>query len=261
MPLPITIFFAAVTGFLAWLSGRLLWRGLRNSLRTIGWMRTTGTVVRCTLVDDAPTTELRMRGARRLDLAVAYTVRGAAYTTSRVSALGDPRDLYYARRTLRAMRRRFAEGARVPVTYDPASPGDALLLRAEPGKLLVVGVFALLFAATAPLLVWAGLTVGSPVRMRETKAHQALERQAPAVLAYVRAHPELGRVQRTLGYWEGGPDDAPPTPLDGDWTYLLETTNDAYLLRAESGRIVDVAVWENAGEPRWLGSLRRSMGM
>lgn len=261
MPLPITLFFAAATGILAWLSGRVFWTGLRGSLRTLGWRHATGTVVRCTLVDDAPTAELHFHGARRLDLAVAYQVDGVAYATGRVSALGDPRDLYYARRALRVMRRRFAEGARVRVTYDPASPGDALLLRAEPGKLLVAGLFTALFAATAPLLVWVGLTVGSPERMREAKAHQALERDAPAVLAYVHAHPELGRAQRARGFWEGGPHGTPPTALDGDWAYLVETTGEVYLLRAESGRIVAATVWEDPGEPRWLRSARRAVGL
>jgi hypothetical protein len=262
MPLPVTLFFTAVTAFLAWLSGRLVWTGLRNSLRTFGWRRATGTVVRFALVDGSPPVLVQGRHARSVDVAVEYSVGGVPYTTGRISALGEPRNLYYAGRTLGRMRRRFAQGARVPVYYDPAAPGDALLLRFEWGKLLVGSFFTVLLAAAAPLILWGGLTVMEPTRARETKALQALERQAPPVLAYLEAHPELGRAQHARGFWEGGPHDTPPTPLEGDWTFRLETTRGTYFIRAEDGRIVEAALSENPdGEPEWYRSLRRMVGL
>lgn len=258
----IAIFFAAVTGFLAWTSGRLAWTGLRNSLRTIGWKRTTGTVLRCELADGDPLVIVHARRARRLDLAVEYVVGGVPYTTGQVSALGDPRALYYAGRTLGRMRRRFAPGAQVPVHYDPASPGDALLLRVEAGKLLLAGFFTLLFAAAAPLILWAGLTVMEPARLREAKAVQALARQAPPVLAYLRAHPELGQAQHARGFSVGWPHYAPNTSLTGNWSYGVETTTGYYFVRAEQGRVVEATLWENpSGDPAWVRAVKRMVGM
>jgi hypothetical protein len=257
----IALFFASVTAILAWSSGRLLWTGLRGSLRTAGWRRTVGTVVRADVLDGDPLVLVQARRARRLDVEVEYEVDGARYTTGRVSALGRPEDLFYAGPTLARLRRRFARGARVPVHYDPASPGDALLLRAEWGKLAVGGFFTLLFATAVPLILWTGITVFEPTRLRESNARQALARQAPVVLAYLDAHPELGRPQHVRGFSQGGPHGHPPTTAGGDWTFDVETTLGYQRLRATRGRIVEVTRWENpSGDPAWLLSLRRRLG-
>lgn len=262
MPLPITVFFTFATAFLAWGSGRLLWTGLRGSLRTFGWRRTMGTVVRCELRDGDPIVIAQARRARRLDVAVEFLVDGVRYTTGQVSALGRPEDMFYTGRTLGRMRHRFVPGAQVPVYYDPAAPADALLLRAEPGKLLLVGFFTIVFGAAAPLILWGGLTVMEPTRLRETKAIQALERQAPPVLAYLQAHPELGRARFARGFSQGGPHDTLPTPLDAHWTYGLETTEGYYHFRAEDGMVVEVTEWKNpSGDPEWLLSLKRRIGL
>lgn len=258
----IALFFAAATAVLAWLSGRLLWTGLRGSLRTVGWRRTTGTVVRSDVLDGTPVVLVQARRARRFDVTVEYEAAGVRYATSRISALGRPEDLFYAGRTLRRMRRRFAPGARVAVHYDPAAPGDALLLRVEWGKLALGSLFTLLFGAAVPLILWGSVTFLEPTRLRESKARQALARQAPpAVLAYLEAHPELGRPQHVRGFQKGGPDRAPSAPSSGDWTFDVVTTEGYYHLRAEQGRIVEVSRWENpGGDPAWLLSLRRVVG-
>lgn len=258
----IGIFFATGTAFLAWMSGRLVLTGLRGTLRTVGWRRTMGTVIRADVVDGTPLVLVQARRAKRLDLAVEYDVAGVRYATGRVSALGRPEDLFYAGRTLARMRRRFAPGARVPVHFDPASPGDALLLRVEWGKLLLGGFFTLLFGVAAPLVLWGSLTYLEPTRLRESKARQALARQAPAVvLTYLEDHPELGRPQHVRGFSKGGPDGAPVASSGGAWTFDVVTTEGYYHLRAEDGRIVDVTRWENpSGEPPWLLSLRRLVG-
>ena len=257
----ITLFFAAVTAFLAWMSGRLAWTGLRGSFRTLGWRRTEGTVARSEVVDGNPMVVVQARRARRLDVVVEYDVAGVRYATGRISALGRPEDLYYAGRTLGRLRRRFAPGARVPVHYDPSSPADALLLRAEWGKLAVASFFALVFGAAVPLIVWAGFTLLEPARMRESKARQSMALYAPAALAYLDAHPELGRPQFARGFSKGGPDRTPADSPGGDWTFDVVTTEGYYLLRAVDGRVVEVSRWENpSGDPPWLLSLRRLLG-
>jgi hypothetical protein len=71
----------------------------------------------------------------------------------------------------------------------------------------------------------------------------------------------LGRLQGAKGFWKGGPYDTPATGFEGDWEYLVRTTNDTYALRAVNGRLVAVRVWENPGDPQWLRDLRRSTGL
>lgn len=262
MPLPITLFFTVATALLAHASGRFFWQGLRRTLRTIGWRRTTGTVARCELRDGTPVVIAQARRARSLELAVEYTVDGVSYTTGRVSALARPQQLFYAGPTLARLRRRFQPGARVPVHYDPASPGDALLLRAEPGKLLAGAFFTLVFGIAAPLILWGGLTVMEPTRAREVRALQALERQAPPVLAHLQANPALGRAQHARGFSEGGPFDTPPTTLAGDWIYGVETTEGYFHFHARQGSIVEVTEWENpSGDPRWVLAVKGWVGL
>lgn len=140
------------------------WSRARSSA---SWPSVEGTVVRCDVVAARSSGHRAGGPTYGLDLLVSYEINGITLVTDRdgFDSVRTSDGSWY-----RARARELAAGTRVPVRYDPADPGFAVL-RAEggwipfvlPGGLLVMAiVFGLLarFAKPPPLLELIEITPG-----------------------------------------------------------------------------------------------------
>jgi hypothetical protein len=147
-------------GLLAF-GGFLLWEAI-SALRSGSWPTVEGTVQTSRVLE-----EVRTRGGTqyRVELTYTYAVEGKVYTGDRF----NNRNNYLAGEDrARAVARAYPPGAKVPVSYNPGDPAQAVL---EPevtwhtwGR-LVIGVVLLL---VGPWLLYLGWQELRPRRPRGT---------------------------------------------------------------------------------------------